>query len=393
MKACGVIAEYNPFHNGHRYQLAQARAKSQADVMVAVMSGNFLQRGEPAIVDKWQRAEAALTQGADLVIELPVTQAVQAADYFASGGIALLQALGVDYLSFGTDRDAGLDYHHFATQVAERQEEVDVRFQALKNNGMSYPQQLTHVYRELFPDWHLDFTSPNHILGMSYAKANQRYERPLTLLPIQREATAHHQNTIGHQQFASGSAIRQVALAADFAGLTGVVSAEMARTLATSTLVSWEQAWPYLKYQLITTTSADLRDIYQMVEGIEHRLQKAATQAQSFAEFIGLVKTKRFTWTRLQRLCTYVLLQLTQAEVAAAPAPNYLRVLGFNEVGREYLKQQGPTSPLPLITNIKRDNAALVAADLRAGEVYQLLSGSQSRQDYSRRPLYLKNKT
>ena len=120
MKSCGVIVEYNPFHNGHRYHLEEARKESQADVIIAVMSGNFLQRGEPAIIDKWQRAEEALKNGADLVIELPFAYAVQSADYFARGGVSLLHHLGVDALCFGTDSSSELDYEKFGISHINR---------------------------------------------------------------------------------------------------------------------------------------------------------------------------------------------------------------------------------------------------------------------------------
>ena len=181
MKACGIIVEYNPFHNGHRYHAQQARQQSGAEVVIAIMSGNFLQRGEPALLDKWARAEEALQNGVDLVIELPTAWSVQSADYFAKGGIKLLQALQCESLCFGTDSTSAIDYAAFGQFVQENQSLIDQTFHALTDKQLSYPQKMTAVFRQVYPESRFDFSSPNHILGMSYAKENATYPTPMTL--------------------------------------------------------------------------------------------------------------------------------------------------------------------------------------------------------------------
>ena len=137
MKACGIIVEYNPFHNGHRYHAQQARQQSGAEVVIAIMSGNFLQRGEPALLDKWARTEEALQNGVDLVIELPTAWSVQSADYFANGGIKLLQALQCESLCFGTDSTSAIDYAAFGQFVQENQSLIDQTFHALTDKQLS----------------------------------------------------------------------------------------------------------------------------------------------------------------------------------------------------------------------------------------------------------------
>ncbi len=385
MKSCGVITEYNPFHNGHAYHLKKAREVSGAEVIVAIMSGNFLQRGEPAIIDKWQRAEVALAHGADLVIELPFAYAVQSADYFGFGGVKLLQALEVDSLCFGTDSEDAVDYQFFADFNQRHQQEVEQAFQAIRNNGMSYPQQMTEVYRQLLPEWRLDFNSPNHILGMSYAKANQGFQRPMRLFPIKRQVTRHHQVDIASQEFASGTAIRKAVLSADHQQLEPVMPETTYKLLTSVPLISWESAWPLLKYQLIVSSVTQLSQCYQVVEGIEYRLKEMAVKATSFEEFVSLVKSKRFTWTRIQRLCTYLLIHVSQAEIDGVRSNSYLRVLGFNDLGRQFLGQQRKKVSLPLITKVSKANEGMLSLDIRAGQVYQLLAGS-APQDYYRQP-------
>lgn len=386
MKSCGVITEYNPFHNGHAYHLKRARDVSRAEVVVAVMSGNFLQRGEPAIIDKWQRAEVALTHGADLVIELPFAYAVQSADYFGFGAVKLLQALGVDSLCFGTDSDETLDYQAFAEFNQSHQVELAQAFQEIRNNGMNYPQQMTEVYRKLLPEWQLDFQTPNHILGMSYAKANQKFTSPMTLLPIKREVSHHHQEKIESFDFASGTAIRKATLLGDFRQIERVVPEDTYQLLTATKLASWEGAWPLLKYQLMVSSVDQLASCYQVVEGIEFRLKEMAVKANSFGEFVSLVKTKRFTWTRIQRLCTYLLIQVKVEEIEEVRENSYLRILGFNDRGRQFLGERRKEIELPVVTNLNKTTESLLHLDIRAGQVYQLLTDSKA-QDYYRKPL------
>lgn len=382
MKACGVIVEYNPFHNGHRYHLQQAREQTSADVIVAVMSGNFLQRGEPAIVDKWTRAEMALLQGADLVIELPFAYAVQSADYFAAGAIKLLQALQVESLVFGTDVKETVDYQGFGAFVASHQAEIDARYQAMRNNGQSYPQQMTALFRELL-GLPLDFSSPNHILGLSYAKENAKYSQPMTLIPIHREHAGYHDETI-QGTIASATAIRKGLEAGSDVALT------MPKTswglLQTQPLISWQNFWPLLRYQLLVQTPSDLRRIYQMTEGIEYRLKSAAEKAETFAAFIEAVKTKRYTWTRLQRLCCYILGQVTENEIQGTWQNTFIHVLGFTSKGQQFLKERKKTADLPILTRIGRDTSNF-SLDEKISHLYQLGSPKISEQVYGRFPL------
>ena len=390
MRSCGVIVEYNPFHNGHKYHLEEAKKTSNAEVVVAVMSGNFLQRGEPAIINKWARAEAAIKNGADLVIELPFAYAVQSADYFTRGGIKLLHALDVDGVCFGTDNDEHLDYAKFGEFHQENISLIDKKYQEIKNNGDSYPQLMTQIYREIYPEWTLDFSSPNHILGMGYAKENAKYEKPMAVYPIKRLGNHHHDQEIHHTEFASGTSIRQKAFQTFDEDLRKVLPKETYDELRANQLIDWESAWPFLEYQLVNSKVEGLRKIYQMVEGLEYRLKEAALKANNFNEFVELVKSKRYTWTRIQRLCTYVLLQITQEEIEKVWENSYIRVLGFNNQGRQYLKEKKKSINLPIITNINRKNENLVSLDIQAGQIYGLLNRHLTTQDYYRGPIYIK---
>lgn len=389
LKSCGVIVEYNPFHSGHEYHLMEARKKSGADVIIAVMSGNFLQRGEPAIVDKWHRAQAALENGADLVIELPLAYSVQSADYFAGGAVSLLQALSVEHLCFGTDSSERLDYEGFAKFNIENEDVIQAAFQALKSEGLSYPQQMTKVYQTLYPEWPLSDKSPNHILGMSYAKANQNYQKPMMLHPIQRIGAAYHTETINRESHTSATAIRSKLKEGEEGEVATYLAKEMLNSLREQPLVDWQQAWPLLKYQLVNMSVSDLGDIYQMAEGIEYRIKEKALTAESFETFVDLVKNKRFTWTRLQRLSIYILLGIKEKDVKKVRENPYIRVLGFNKKGREFLGQAKESLDIPLITNVNQKNEELLSLDIKAGQIYQLLGDGIANQDYQRKPIII----
>lgn len=393
MKACGIIAEYNPFHNGHAYLVQEAREKSDAEVVVAVMSGNFLQRGEPAIIDKWSRTKEALTNGVDLVIELPVFYAVQSADYFSRGAVQLLQALEVDFLCFGTDSKTPMDYQAFAVFHLQNKEEIEETFQKLRNNGMNYPQQMTEIYRQLLPDWTLDFSSPNHILGMSYAKENILYPHPMSLYTVERQQSGYHDQEIGDQSFASATAIRQAVFQHNQDLLSKVVPKQTWQDLMDDMIprVSWGDFWQLLQYQLRTSSLETLQQMYQMSEGIEYRLFAEARKAKSFPDFVERVKTKRLTWTRIQRLCVYTLLKMTQSEIFDSWQNPYLRILGFNQIGQQFLKRRKKSCKLPIVSNINRENESLLRLDIRAGEVYRLAAGLVEPQDYYRKPIRIES--
>ncbi|MGX7265322.1 nucleotidyltransferase [Enterococcus crotali] len=386
MKSCGIIVEYNPFHNGHQYHAKMAREMSGAEVVIAVMSGNFLQRGEPAIIDKWTRASEALAHGVDLVIELPFAYAVQSADYFAAGGVKLLHALHCEALCFGTDNQSGMDYELFGDFVKKHQTEINQQYQTIKNNGMSYPQQMTEVFRALYPSSGLDFSSPNHILGLSYAKENANYEEPMKLYPLKREQAGFHDTNI-YQDFASATAIRKAVFSDELAQIKQVLPEKVATDLTTSPTVSWEDYWPLLKYKLISSSITELQGIYQMKEGIEYRLQEAARASDSFQKFIEQAKTKRYTWTRLQRLATYILNNVKQEEIINSWKDTHLQVLGFTEQGQGFLRAEKKNLELPLITKVSKNLNAQLALDIRSNQLYQLGHPSILEQSFGRFPI------
>lgn len=360
----GIVAEYNPFHNGHAYQLRQAKQQSQADVTVVVMSGNWMQRGEPALIDKWQRTRLALLGGVDLVIELPFQFAVQPAHLFAQGAIQLLSALGCTTLAFGAEHP-DLD---FETLVANQ-----------PTNASSHFKQFDETYPTLFNDYlqaqtGMNLRASNDILGFSYVAANRQLARPLEILPIQRRGSSHQETQLDLETtVASGAAIRSAVHSGGWPSVARMVPAETLAALQKSQQVTWSDYWPYLRYQLLSTSLADLHEVYQMSEGIEYRLKQAALTSTNFDEFLRAAKTKRFTYARLQRLCVYILLQVNRVELPTEV--RYAHVLGFDRLGQQYLNQVKKRSKLPLISRVTDDwiNGPY-RLDYQAGLMRQMLT-------------------
>ncbi|MEJ1330569.1 nucleotidyltransferase [Latilactobacillus sakei] len=325
MRITGIIAEYNPLHNGHIYQLQQARQQSQADLVIVCMSGNYVQRGQAALLDKWTRAELALQNGADMVVELPFVSAVQPADRFATGAVQLLAALGCQTIAFGSEQPT-FDYQQAGQQIIDLPEQSA----AFVDYQKTYATQLNEFYQEQLS---LQIDQPNHLLGISYAVANARLAQPLNLLAIKREQAQHGDQTVSTAPYASASAIRQVVTQGTaLAALQHVVPAGTLAALADSTLLTEDQLWPLLKYRIESLSPAQLRQVYQMSEGLEYRFKKVIHKANSYTELLQALKTKRYTYARLQRVCLYVLLNIQPTDIQQGLQRTYIRLLGFNEI-------------------------------------------------------------
>lgn len=394
MKSTGIVAEYNPFHNGHQYQIEQVRQQLQPDVVIAVMSGNFLQRGEPAIVDKWTRTQMALASGVDLVVELPAIFALQPADYFARGAIQTLDALNIDSLCFGVEEGSASDFLGGAQWMVENEGVIADAIKQSTDTHLPYAQQMEQIINGLAPEFPLHLNSPNNQLGFAYAKEIVRngLMDQVELFPLARKNSGYHDREItANNEIASATAIRLAM--AENKKISNVIPEAAYPYLADAKnqMVTWEDYFPLLKYQLLVQSEESLRGIYQMTEGLENRLKAAAHEALHFTEFMDKIKTKRYTRTRLQRLLSYVLLQWNNEDVLAAMDEiQSIRVLGFSKAGQSYLREIKHSIEVPLIVNVNKETKELVPFDVSAGEIYRLgKSKLISRQDFGQSPVKL----
>lgn len=397
MKACGIVAEYNPFHNGHAYHLEEARKQTGAEVIIVVMSGNFLQRGEPAIIDKWSRAELALKGGADLVVELPVDYSVQPADFFAEGAVAILNALGCEAISFGSELGEGDSFKKAARVYMENKQIIDNAFKKQMKQSDHYAKNLSRVIQDLYPDFPVDLSQPNNTLGFSYAKEIIRHNYPLMLHSVKRLHSDYHEDKLNPSlKIGSATAIRNVLTddSQDKARVKSYVSEETYTMLQSEQLVTWEDLFPYLRYQITVQSLSDLRSIYLMEEGLQYRVKEKIEDAASMTDFMERMKTKQLTWTRLQRICYHIMMNNKKVDMARRkhlmPA---VRLLGFNSKGQQYIGEKKRAFKVELTSNVRKKQADVFYEDIRAGSVYRLASLNKIRhQDYYRKPVNLIDK-
>ena len=374
----GIITEYNPFHNGHLYQIQQVKKQFPDVPLVIAMSGNFLQRGEPAIIDKWHRAAECLANGADLVMELPLMAAVQPADRFAYYGVWTLAQMGVTDLFFGAEH-ATFDFMHDAQKAME-----------ITGNFNKYHESFAKTYQQVIAEkvGH-QVDQPNDLLGLAYAKANLKLKAGISLHPIQRKNANYHDIELNDAgTIASASAIRE-ALHHQNQDFEKFVPHQTAQDLKKQPLVSWDDFWIHLKMELLTHSPQELEKIYGMAEGIQYRMIAMAQRSEfagSFDSWIKAVKNKRFTYTRLSRLATMTLLHITWDDVASFEAQPYLRVLGFSKKGQAVLHAAKKSCDHPIITNVSQDEKkGILRIDYRAGKVYQAVCGNE--QDLKHAPI------
>ncbi|RTR32440.1 nucleotidyltransferase [Robertmurraya yapensis] len=406
MKAVGVIVEYNPFHNGHAFHLEETRKKSQADVVIAVMSGQFLQRGEPALLPKWVRAQMAVLAGVDLVIELPYQFATQKADTFAFGAISLLGAIGCNSVCFGSESGKIDDFWATLDFLESNKQEYDHKIKFHIDQGVSYPTALSRAFLELQPHESIvDLSKPNNILGFQYVKAIQDLNLDMEALTISRTNANYHDEDFTSATIASATSIRKAMFAQN--GTLEEIEPYVPKT--TFNLLheyakqyhqfhQWENYWTYLRFRILQASTEELRNIYEVDEGLENRVITAALEANSFHDFMTRIKTKRYTWTKLQRMCTHILTNTTTAEMRQRMThPSYIRLLAMNDTGRLYLNKWKGQAPIPLVSKLSSFQQDDIALDVRASRIYALGATEEKQQallemEYKQPPIYISNK-
>lgn len=359
-KIIGIVAEFNPFHNGHKYLLDQAGD----GIKIVAMSGNFMQRGEPALFDKWTRAEMALKNGADIVVELPVMGAVQAADFFAQAAVDILDKMGIGELVFGSE--STLDYQKIVNLYEEKSTEMENFIKDLPDT-LSYPEK-TQMMWQKFSGLHFDGNTPNHVLALAYAKASAG--KDIRLQAIQRSNDFHSRSLSG--EIASATAIRANIDQQDILNFVP----ENLKQLYQHPRVSWDNYFTLLKYKII---SHDLSLIFQMNTELESRIKTAIKQVNTVDELIEAVHTKRYTRARVRRLLTYVLLDIPRD----FQLPQNFHVLGFTKQGQQHLAKVKDK----LVTRIGKESWDLLTQ--KSDDIYQLGNRNFKEQNHGRKPLIL----
>lgn len=338
MKKIGIICEYNPFHNGHDYHIKQIKERFKDSMIICVMSGNFVERGEVSIINKWEKTKIALEHGIDLVVELPFAFSSQSADLFCKGSIQILNALKVDAIVFGSEtNDIALLNKLAEISFTEKYQAIVKEYIQKGNN---YPTAMALAFHHF---GHQNPLGPNDTLALGYIKELKALNSSIEPIAIQRTNDYHSKKA--NDEIASATAIRLLLKEGK------EVSSFVPYPINKKELHFNEEYFPYLKYKIITEKKLN---IYQSVdEGIENRIKKYILEANSFEELIQKIKTKRYTYHKLSRMFIHILTNFTKEEAKDMKELQYIRVLGFNKKGKDYLKQVKKDCSIPILSKFE----------------------------------------
>ncbi len=362
MKTAGIIAEYNPFHNGHVYHIEETRERTGADYIVAVMSGSFVQRGTPAICDKHLRAEAALRNGVDLVLELPVSYAVGSAEIFSRGAVEILDRLGIiDILSFGAETEDLEVLSAIADFLLQESKEYKAELRQRLAQGQNFAQARAAA----IPKIHAEiFSSPNAILGIEYLKALKRCHSQIEPVVIQRKGSDYNDQKlftpVKESGFSSASSIRQELFKAqsrggDLSFLSEAVPADMQTVLVSlrqkHSLLSENDFSELLHYKILMQAEEDLCLCPSVSPDLARRIKRHQYRFKSFSTFADLVKCKNYTHSRIRRALCEILLDLREPEPI-----RQVRVLGCRKSALPLLSAIAEKGTIPLVTSLSRED-------------------------------------
>ena len=363
-KVLGIIAEYNPFHNGHLYHLQKSLHDTGSSYSIAVISGNFTQRGSTSLVDKWTKTEIALKNGIDLVIELPLLYSISSAENFAEGAIKIFDSLKVvDYISFGSESGDISTLNTVADILYKEPREYKNILSHELGKGLSFPKARENamlMYLKDIRKFSSVLSSPNNILGIEYLKALKKHKSNITPVTVERFDSSYN-DTSYTGNIASSTAIRNIVKNGSFDILRKVVPESTYSILLDNVKIGhiipdlsvFEREIIYLLRKMSIAEIAELPDVG---EGLENAIKNTANSCNSIVEFLNIIKSKRYTNTRLQRILLYTLLGMTKKDIALSKKLTpYIRVLGFNDKGKYLISEISKANPkLEIITSVKK---------------------------------------
>lgn len=412
MKIAGIIAEYNPFHTGHAYHIRETREKTGADFVIAVISGDFVQRGGPAFLPKHLRAEMALAGGADLVFELPSACSCESAEFFARSGVELLHGLGcVDTLSFGSESGDIRLFQSLGNYLTEESPAFRQQLQNGLKSGLSYPaarrDALFAVWdgaKDYDVDWTGFLSSPNNILGVEYCKALAKLKSPIQPVTVQRKGNGYHEQQL-NQEFPSASALRNswtetslketadkvtvTELSSEqFSGLSGGFPPEVWEVLrkhsAWNQTITEQDFSMLIRWMLYAADPETLCSYQDLSPDLVQRLINTRGQYENFSQYAGLLKTKELTYSRICRALFHALLGIREV-----PPVTYARLLGFRRQAAPALSKIKQNGTLPLLTKLADASSILspeslkfLEADTRIAHLYEAVASEKYHRNF-----------
>ncbi|WP_300386068.1 nucleotidyltransferase [Clostridium sp.] len=397
MNITGIITEYNPFHKGHLYHLNSSIKSTNSQGTICIMSGNFVQRGVPALVDKWTRTKMALENGVDLVIELPTFYALSSAEFFAKGSIKILDSLGiVNNLFFGSECGDINKLYLISKTLLEEPSDFKDSLKENLNLGLTYAKAREIALIKTLKNYELDgiLKNSNNILGIEYIKNLIKIDSVIKPITFKREGSKYNDKIL-NSEFSSATSIRE--------HLKGNLPIEdLKKYLPENTYeillnyrnksnyVFEDSMFNYIKYRLISK-SVNFNNLFEITEGLDNKFLKEIYNSNSYNDLILNIKSKRYTYTKISRLLTQIFLNFDKYSFEELSKEDYLyaRVLGFNNVGQKILKTMKNKSSIPIITKINnKDNNPLLNLDIESTALYSLLNKSiNPKADYLNSPI------
>lgn len=379
MEIIGIVAEYNPFHNGHLYQIQKIKEKYPDSILVAVVSSTFTQRGTVSILNKWTKTKIALDNHIDIVIELSFVYATQSSDIFAKGAVALLNKLKVTRIIFGTERD-NLNELSLSADIQLNNKEYHKLVKLYLSKGLNYPTATNKALEDLTGQV---VTTPNDLLALSYIKEIKSNNYQIKYENIKRTSSYH--GTEINNNITSASNIRKLYQEnKDIDNLIPYSKEQLYK-------VDMNKFLPLLKYQIFL--NQDNLNKYQTVdEGIEGRIIKYITKSSTYEELINNIKTKRYTYNKISRMLLHILISFTKEEAQNINI-DYIRLLGFSPNGKHYLNKIKKELDVPLITGYKKNISKVLDIELRTTKIYTLIIGNELLlEEYRNKPIIVQKK-
>lgn len=379
MEIIGIVAEYNPFHNGHLYQIQKIKEKYPDSILVAVVSSTFTQRGTVSILNKWTKTKIALDNHIDIVIELPFVYATQSSDIFAKGAVALLNKLKVTRIIFGTERD-NLNELSLSADIQLNNKKYHKLVKLYLSKGLNYPTATNKALEDLTGQV---VTTPNDLLALSYIKEIKSNNYQIKYENIKRTSSYH--GTEINNNITSASNIRKLYQEnKDIDNLIPYSKEQLYK-------VDMNKFLPLLKYQIFL--NQDNLNKYQTVdEGIEGRIIKYITKSSTYEELINNIKTKRYTYNKISRMLLHILISFTKEEAQNINI-DYIRLLGFSPNGKHYLNKIKKELDVPLITGYKKYISKVLDIELRTTKIYTLIIGNELLlEEYRNKPIIVQKK-
>lgn len=394
MKILGITAEYNPFHKGHLFHLNEAKSIVQPDYTVVALSGSFVQRGEPALLDKWTRSRCAIDGGADLVAEIPFTFSCSRAPYYAGGAVDLLVAMGATHIAFGCEAEDAKSLEILAEALDRRSGEIQELVAVKMKEGISRAKATEAAVKTLLGQAVSELMlSPNNILAIEYIKRINWWRnqgREIELVPIKRKGSGY--NDINEEAgFAGATEIRRLVAEGKIAECEAFAPKSTMEALRSEFLdpevlkARKDRLFELIRYQLIRDSEEDLVKIYGIGEGIENRMKKAAIETSGYDELVDYLVSKRYSASAVRRMLVNILMGIAGDDGPEGKSPEYIRVLAAGKKGRELIKRAKKEElfSLPIITNInKNERGSELSRDVKASDIYNIIV-NRNLYDYS----------